>query len=383
MKMRLSLITALSLLTSAGWAQTDSITISGNIKGLNGRKFFINWTDNAAKEGGQTVQPEGDRFNVKIAAQTSPILARLSMPRPFSDAAKDVAPGFFFIYNKDLKITFDPANGEAMQLKGDAENNKFSDLLKQLAPANAKDERAMQKLYYSKTPLSKEDSIKYSKEADEANKTQFGLKDAFVRKNPDAFASIYILYSSEYYYSADEYLSLWEGLTPAFKETQLAKSVKENLTKLYHTKAGTSAFEFERTSLDGKKVSPSSLKGKVYLLDFWGSWCGPCRYSHKHLKEMYAKYKPAGFEIVAVAQERGKTMEACKASWQKAIAEDGINWVHVLNQEGIEQLDIVKSYMVKGFPTKILIGADGKIITRISASASDAIDKALEKIYGF
>lgn len=383
MKMSSAFIIGLSMLTATSQAQTDSITISGNIKGLNGRKFYINWTDNSSKDGGKSVQPDGDRFHVKVPAQAAPILARMSMPRPFGEAGKDLAPAAFFIYNKDLSITFDPASGEALQLQGDEENNKYSKLLKQTAPATASEERAMQKLYYSKVPLSKEDSVKYSKEADEASKTEFKLRDAFVRKNPDAFASVYILYTSEYYYSADEYLWLWESLTPAFKETHLAKSIQENIAKLYHTKAGTPAFEFERTSLDGKKVSPALLKGKVYLLDFWGSWCGPCRYSHKHLKEMYAKYKPAGFEIVAVAQERGKTLEACKASWQKAIAEDGINWAHVLNQDGIEQLDIVKTYMVKGFPTKILIGADGKIIARISASASDAIDKALEKIYGF
>ncbi|MNY74485.1 hypothetical protein D3C86_2135270 [compost metagenome] len=76
-------------------------------------------------------------------------------------------------------------------------------------------------------------------------------------------------------------------------------------------------------------------------------------------------------------------MEESKNSWSKAIQEDGINWIHILNQDGIEKQNIVKTFNVNAFPTKILVGADGRIITRTTSGASDAIDKALEKIYGF
>ena len=147
--------------------------------------------------------------------------------------------------------------------------------------------------------------------------------------------------------------------------------------------AGTPVFAFERLDKDGHKVSPELLKGKTYLLDFWGSWCGPCRASHPHLKTLYSKYKDKGFEIVAIAQERGKTLDDCKATWLKAIQEDQINWVHLLNQDGIEKQNLVSTYHVNAFPTKILIGADGKIILRITASATDDIDQALKRIYGF
>ncbi|MNL33255.1 Thiol-disulfide oxidoreductase ResA [compost metagenome] len=163
----------------------------------------------------------------------------------------------------------------------------------------------------------------------------------------------------------------------------MAKDIEKTVQRLSLTKAGTPVFDFERTDKDGNKVSTAALKGRTYILDFWGSWCGPCRASHPHLKELYKKYKSKGFEIVAIAQERGKSLEESKAKWLKAIEEDGISWVHILNQDGIEKQDIVKTFNVNAFPTKILIGADGKIITRTTSGASDAIDKAMEKIYGF
>ncbi|WAC42663.1 TlpA family protein disulfide reductase [Pedobacter sp. SL55] len=115
---------------------------------------------------------------------------------------------------------------------------------------------------------------------------------------------------------------------------------------------------------------------------FWGSWCGPCRASHPHLKELYSKYKADGFEIIAIAQETAKNLDDARAAWLKAIEEDQINWVHILNRDGVEQQNILKDYGVNSFPTKILVDKDGKIILRISASATDDIDKALEKIYG-
>ena len=75
----------------------------------------------------------------------------------------------------------------------------------------------------------------------------------------------------------------------------------------------------------GNAVSLTALKGKYVLLDVWGSWCGPCRTSHPHLKELYAKYKNQGLEIVGIAQEYG-TLEKSRAAWPKAMAEDGIPW---------------------------------------------------------
>lgn len=184
-------------------------------------------------------------------------------------------------------------------------------------------------------------------------------------------------------YTTDDYAKAFEGLTDRYSSTRMAKTIYSNIEKESVTRKGAKAFDFERTTLSGEAFRLSELKGQVYLLDFWGSWCAPCRASMPHLKDLYNRYKDKGFEIVGIAQEHGKTFEQSSTSWKKAVDELGIHWINVLNNENNEELDIVKLYRVTGYPTKILVDEHGEIILRVTASATDDIDVALKKVYGF
>ena len=99
------------------------------------------------------------------------------------------------------------------------------------------------------------------------------------------------------------------------------------------------------------------------LLDFWGSWCVPCREGNPKLKKLYATYKDKGFEIIAIALERGKTP---RQDWLNAIKDDGIPWINILNNEAIEKngQDLINLFAIKSYPTKILISPTGKVILR-------------------
>jgi thiol-disulfide isomerase/thioredoxin len=137
--------------------------------------------------------------------------------------------------------------------------------------------------------------------------------------------------------------------------------------------------EIVQPGLDGKMVNSNELKGKYILVDFWGSWCVPCRKSHPALKELYAKYKSKGLEIIGVSNEivsGNRTREQQDEVWRKAINEDDINWLHVLYDPAIA--DIVKAYDINGYPTKFLIDREGKFMWRILGT-SEAGHQALEK----
>jgi thiol-disulfide isomerase/thioredoxin len=184
-------------------------------------------------------------------------------------------------------------------------------------------------------------------------------------------------------YTSEDYKLAFNRLDSSYKSTTIGKAVQASIEKELVTAKGNAAPLFMRTTASGTPFSLEKMQGRVILLDFWGSWCGPCRASMPHLQQLYSRYKNKGFEIIGIAQERGKTLDDSKKSWRKAIEELNLPWTNVLNNENKEQMDIVKEYQISGFPTKILVDENGKIILRVIASATDDIDIALKKIYGF
>jgi thiol-disulfide isomerase/thioredoxin len=366
-------------------AETDSLTISGTLTGLEKNKVVISFTDENGKNQYLSAQGVNDRFVVRVPLQRQPVAARLSVSLPYNPSAGHEMPRSpfnFFIWNKDLVIQGKASTIISLKVRGDAENNLYNELVQQTAGGELRYQELLQQMINSKSKLSPPDSAARSEEIHKISMENYKKQKAFVRAHPDAFASVFLLSRMENLYSADHYVEAWKSLAPTYKNTVLGQGIQKSVDKLTPTLAGTPVFDFERLDKDGKKVSTELLKGKTYLLDFWGSWCGPCRASHPHLKELYKKYSGKGFEIVAIAQERGKTLDESKANWLKAIKDDQINWVHILNQDGIEKQNIVKMFHISAFPTKILIDSNGKILVRVTSSATDDIDKALEKIYG-
>lgn len=139
-------------------------------------------------------------------------------------------------------------------------------------------------------------------------------------------------------------------------------------------KQGYYAPEIALPSVNGDTLKLSSLKGKVVLLDFWASWCGPCRASNKKVSKIYSKYKNKGFEIFGVS------IDAEHSDWVKAIRQDNIKWLQV-NDPGNWNAPIVSQWSIYGIPTSYLIDKEGKLIA-MDLEAKDlekVLDKMLEK----
>ena len=125
--------------------------------------------------------------------------------------------------------------------------------------------------------------------------------------------------------------------------------------------SGIKAYEFTGNLPDGSSFALSDLKGKYVLLDFWGSWCKPCRRAHPELKKLYAHFHPADgesadFEIVSFGVERSE------ARWSAAIREDGLPWPYHLVSITLFKHPFVEAYNVRQIPTRFLIDPDGAII---------------------
>lgn len=138
-------------------------------------------------------------------------------------------------------------------------------------------------------------------------------------------------------------------------------------------KYGNEAAEIALPSVNGDTIRLSSLKGKVVLLDFWASWCGPCRSSNKVLSKLYPKYKDKGFEIYAVS------LDDSPQSWKKAIAKDKVKWLQVIDPGGWEASTAV-NWNIYALPTSYLIDQQGKLIAM--DLEPNELEKALNSLLG-
>ena len=187
-----------------------------------------------------------------------------------------------------------------------------------------------------------------------ANKAFFGTVDSLYRQvvmtNKDSFWGPLMMISFTSYLSED--MKPWyEALSPAAQQSYYGQKVKEELYPA--GKEGTVVPDFKVKDRTGKEVSLSELRqGKKYvLIDFWASWCNPCRKEIPNLKKLYAQYSGKGFEIVSIS------IDQKKADWEKALKEEGLTWPNFLDETGVAAL-----YKVKFVPTMYLITADGVMV---------------------
>lgn len=126
---------------------------------------------------------------------------------------------------------------------------------------------------------------------------------------------------------------------------------------------GKTAADLTLPDMNGKNVTLSELKGKVVLIDFWASWCGPCRHNNPKLVKLYNKYHDKGFEIYGVSLDDNEN------SWKKAVHQDKLSWIQVIDENGWESSS-ARIYGVDMIPSSFLIDRQG-IIRTINAEGPD------------
>ena len=133
------------------------------------------------------------------------------------------------------------------------------------------------------------------------------------------------------------------------------------------------AISFSQKDTSGIEISLSSFKGKYLLIDFWASWCGPCRAENPNIKNAYQKYKSKGFEVLGVSLDNDKS------AWTKAIINDSLTWTNVSDLKGWKN-NIGQKYVVSAVPANYLLNKDGKIIAK--DLRGEKLIKKLIEIFG-
>ena len=197
----------------------------------------------------------------------------------------------------------------------------------------------------------------------------------YIQEHPDLYSSAFVAVnyiSSQQDKTLAETERIFNQLKPKVQKSYFGNKLNKMLQTMRSTSVGAMAPDFSLPDSSGKQISLASFKGKITLLDFWASWCGPCRQENPNVVTMYHKYHSKGLEILGVS------LDTKKEPWQKAIAADQLNWTQVTDMNGWDS-PTAALFGVQSIPSNFLLNKEGKIVGKDLRGAD--LDQALETLF--
>nr|WP_121271913.1 TlpA disulfide reductase family protein [Pedobacter schmidteae] len=366
-----------------GFAQRDQVldfSIKGKINGKNTGYVYLSYPfgqkyklDSAAIQNGTFV------FKGQL---NEPVMANLSGQRNIRDM-DDPNTTSFFIDPVKMDLTVNYGAFKDAILKGSRSNDEYEGLKKQKIPVR-KEMEPVSELYKNEKDQEKAAAMRAQFEPFYAKMDK--IDEAFIHSHPDSYVSAYLMRFKVASFSPARAKEIYNAWTERIKQSATAKEVYKEILEMERGSPGAIARVFIKNDINGERLSLADFKGKKYvLIDFWASWCVPCRKGNPHLLSLYSKYKDKGLEIIGVSDD-----DSNHAAWKKAVDQDKIGvWKHVLRglkrtAKGYDRSeDITEGYGISSLPTKILIDKDGIIMGRYGGGGEDdaAMDKKLAEIF--
>lgn len=195
----------------------------------------------------------------------------------------------------------------------------------------------------------------------------------YTKSHPSSLLSAFEIYSNFLYnFRLGQLDSAYQLLDPVARESYFGKQVLNTITKTKLTSVGSPAPDFSNNDANGKPISLSSFRGNYVLLDFWASWCGPCRRENPAVVKAYRQFHSKGFNIFGVS------LDDTKSDWLAAIKKDGLIWTQVSELKGWEA-DVISQYGIKAIPMNFLLDKNGVIVAR--GLRGDELITELQKLF--
>lgn len=260
----------------------------------------------------------------------------------------------FFLENGKIAIQLTKDNDSAT---GTPNNDAYQEIRSQINTLT----KQMETMYsaLSDTTLTDEQREAKGKEIEALQEKMIGVAKDGIAKNITKPVGIYLLKQNYYYMDVNELDPLMSQIPAMYDQDEAIVRIKDNVQRMKTTAVGQKFTDFEMQTPEGEKVKLSDYagKGKVVLVDFWASWCGPCRREMPNLVDLYAKYKNKNFEIVGVS------LDQSGESWKNAIKQLNITWPQMSDLKYWD-CEGAKLYAVSSIPHTVLIDKDGTILAR-------------------
>lgn len=392
---KLVLVITLSALFCCAYAQKP-FTLEGTILGKNAEGRFVKLLLNNGENVVGNVKIRNNKFVLKGDIKDAQLARILISPTKENEDPSTWKISDFYIDKGriQLKGHIDSLpsyyyKSNAPNIKAIVEGSKAQSLSDQLQRSIKKEKQVLSKLNDSylkeyhipamENTFNTQRGIALVKEMEEVKNLIFNKKWQFIWNNPQARVSMdesqyMVMGYGEKTLNAEQMDALQHVLKPYWEENKQYQTLINAISKAKATAIGSKFTDGPLYDIQGNKVQLASIfpKDKKYiLLEFWASWCGPCRGEIPHLRHTYSTWKDKGFDIISIS------LDEKDSDWKKAMTEENMVWNQYNAKEGFES-ELAKSYDIMGIPYALLIDSEGKIVRHGMRGAS--LDQALEEL---
>ncbi len=262
-----------------------------------------------------------------------------------------------YVENAVISVKGNKSNTEKYEISGSKSHKDFNEFITAFLPI-AQQISAQANTLNSMVPGAERDEMmkKYTTLQENLQKTI----DKFISSKPNSPVGPFLL-DVTYQFNEDMVMleRRFNSLSAGIKKSQSGMRLQELIAEKKIGAIGTQAIDFTQEDTTGTPVSLSSFRGKYVLIDFWASWCGPCRSENPNVVESFNKFNSKNFTVLGVSLDR----PGQKEKWMNAIKEDGLTWTHVSDLQFWSN-SVAKLYHIQSIPQNFLVDPEGKIIAR-------------------